>query len=1140
MFTFVVRPQRRARFSSPLTLTAGVLALSSCGDVSGGDERPVQPSTSAMISDFRLSPYPGGADGGWNSPYGGMLWMSTANRRSVGLANLTGNLDTLDVYWPSIGDYSYLAPAGNRLLAYQSIPSGTGHEVLIGAANWTPGTYIGQRFASASGNGLFTNEPWLRHRGTQDYIGSGPCWLVLDEQGSLVSSMDLQSRCIGSSVSVSFGDSPESDIIFLGLDSTGRIYQHVRSASGVDVATRNLNTGWAAGVPSSCYAYASYQHGGNYLIKAWGYLSGQWNQVSVMCDATHSPVRLIQGDTSSTQIRFQAVAGTGNSLLRSDTIWSDSSGWVPTRVELSPAQGPASGSTWFRRSGDCHYAMWLNAAGNTQACVYDTNWQLRWSRNLSGDFTKSDVLGGMLVLVSEAPTKATFVVLELTTGDVRSAFEVAFPSGDLQVDGTSFGAGTAGVVTLSSYDTSSALLLLFPNWTSLPTARIIPKVLNSSLNTELDDTGNIVTVQGACGKSLHIGAGALASSADYLDCLPSVSVQAISVTPLPASITRTVQSLSYSTPSWNFATPPAAVSLSTSPVNYEVHFSTVAPTPICEKPADFVLMPSTSELTLLAGESKTLELEVGAINGFLGIVNFSVAPSITGVTWSFSPSSVFGDGISVVTCQTSASAPQGLHSITLTGSSGGISRSTEVLLNMQAPAPNFSLVATPSAASVTAGSGTNFGISRSAVGGFTGTVSLSAGPTIPGVSYSFSPSSISTGSSTLTCLTSSSATPGTHTITITGTSGALTRTTSVQLTIQSSMAFSIAASPSSTTVLQGSSSNVSIQSTPTGGFSGTVSLSASPAISGITYTFSPTSITASGSSTLSIQASASAAVGSYSITITGTSGVTTRTTTISLTVSSASGGSVVKTYSASPGLSIPDNSTTGVTSTITSGVSQTIRNVAVSVNIQHTYRGDLQLSLIGPDNTSVLLQVSTDDPADNILTTYPLITTPAQSLGAFVGRNSAGTWRLKVVDLAAVDVGVLNSWRITFNGERSSVVNVNIASTSSTDASRSITFTETGLVSAVKVKVGINHSWSGDLEVSLTAPDGTVALLHDETGGSADFLPTVYPDLTIPAQALSAFQNRQIAGTWTLRVRDVFASADGGLWSDWALYFEAP
>ena len=53
-------------------------------------------------------------------------------------------------------------------------------------------------------------------------------------------------------------------------------------------------------------------------------------------------------------------------------------------------------------------------------------------------------------------------------------------------------------------------------------------------------------------------------------------------------------------------------------------------------------------------------------------------------------------------------------------------------------------------------------------------------------------------------------------------------------------------------------------------------------------------------------------------------------------------------------VAIPDNNLTGVDIPITINDAGSILDVNVTVRLNHTWDGDLQLTLIGPDNTSVL------------------------------------------------------------------------------------------------------------------------------------------------------------------------------------------
>jgi subtilisin family serine protease len=95
--------------------------------------------------------------------------------------------------------------------------------------------------------------------------------------------------------------------------------------------------------------------------------------------------------------------------------------------------------------------------------------------------------------------------------------------------------------------------------------------------------------------------------------------------------------------------------------------------------------------------------------------------------------------------------------------------------------------------------------------------------------------------------------------------------------------FTLSASPSSQTVVQGLSTSYTVTITRTGGFTGAVTLSVSGLGAGATGTFSPNP-TSGASSTLTVTTTPTAATGSFPLTITGTSGTLTRTTSVTLVV----------------------------------------------------------------------------------------------------------------------------------------------------------------------------------------------------------------------------------------------------------------
>ncbi|MET9321590.1 M4 family metallopeptidase [Streptomyces sp. NPDC003038] len=77
----------------------------------------------------------------------------------------------------------------------------------------------------------------------------------------------------------------------------------------------------------------------------------------------------------------------------------------------------------------------------------------------------------------------------------------------------------------------------------------------------------------------------------------------------------------------------------------------------------------------------------------------------------------------------------------------------------------------------------------------------------------------------------------------------------------------------------------------------------------------------------------------------------------------------------------------------------------VDVNIVHTYVGDLKVDLVAPDGSVYNLRNRSGGSADNIVQTFTV------NASAEV---AAGVWKLRVADLASLDTGYINSWKLTF------------------------------------------------------------------------------------------------------------------------------
>ncbi len=255
----------------------------------------------------------------------------------------------------------------------------------------------------------------------------------------------------------------------------------------------------------------------------------------------------------------------------------------------------------------------------------------------------------------------------------------------------------------------------------------------------------------------------------------------------------------------------------------------------------------------------------------------------------------------------------------------------DLLINaLTGPAqPGFTLSANPTSVSVTQGSSGTSTITVTDVGGFSGSVTLSASGLPNGVTASFSPNP-TTSTSTLTLSATSTAATGTVTVTISGVSGSATGSTTISLTVNPLVqSFTLSASPSAVSIAKGGASGTStITITPVNGFSGNVTLTTSTLPKGVTASFSPNPATST--SVLTFTASTTATAGTKTITITGTSGSLTATTTVALTVTPLGGFSITvvpNTLSVAQGSS--GNST--VTIVPTNGFDQAVTLTATGV-----------------------------------------------------------------------------------------------------------------------------------------------------------------------------------------------------------------
>lgn len=123
-------------------------------------------------------------------------------------------------------------------------------------------------------------------------------------------------------------------------------------------------------------------------------------------------------------------------------------------------------------------------------------------------------------------------------------------------------------------------------------------------------------------------------------------------------------------------------------------------------------------------------------------------------------------------------------------------------------------------------------------------------------------------------------------------------------------------------------------------------------------------------------------------------------------------------FSAAPALAIPDSGT--VQTTINVGMDIEIEHVIIHMDVDHTKAGDLIVTLISPDGTESIL---VNRPENGAFTTsvFGLSGIDFEMMSvAHWGESSAGTWTLRIDDLAGGNSGILNDWSIQFMGNNHS------------------------------------------------------------------------------------------------------------------------
>lgn len=232
----------------------------------------------------------------------------------------------------------------------------------------------------------------------------------------------------------------------------------------------------------------------------------------------------------------------------------------------------------------------------------------------------------------------------------------------------------------------------------------------------------------------------------------------------------------------------------TSPGTYQLVLRASAPGVVRRVPFTVAVAQPTytasltpSSLLVYQNQSANATLSVTPQNGFSGTLNLLVKDGAGNVVpWlRLSPSSISvgstGTQTFTLTLSASGSAPLGTHNLQL-HLLGAVNQVVPFTLEVRQPSFQVSLAST--SFTVSAGSYTTTTLSLTTEGGFTGTIALGLTGTRSS-NFTLVPASIDTSASTwgLTILADAATPSGTYNLVFTATSGAITRTIPITITV---------------------------------------------------------------------------------------------------------------------------------------------------------------------------------------------------------------------------------------------------------------------------------------------------------------------------------------------------------------------
>jgi hypothetical protein len=383
------------------------------------------------------------------------------------------------------------------------------------------------------------------------------------------------------------------------------------------------------------------------------------------------------------------------------------------------------------------------------------------------------------------------------------------------------------------------------------------------------------------------GAGGFGFSDDIalsISGLPAGAVATFGPSSIPGTGSSTLTiTTSTITPIGSFA---LSILGTSGPITHQATVGITVNPPIGNPTPDFLISATPASTTVARGTNANYTVTGTAFNGFSGSIGFSVSGQPAGVTASFSPASITPGTSSTLTLGISSTTSPGTYLLTITGTSGTLSHTSTVILNVSGSLPDFTVSVSPASQAVLPGGSITYTVNVTSLNDFTGTVTPSVTGLPVGATASFNPATIAgSGTSTLTIATLGTAATGNSTLSIFGTSGTNVHTAIATFSV---VDFSVAATPSTQTVNAGSCTTYAFTATAVNGFTGTVTPSVTGLPAGATATFNPTTITGgAGTTSISVCTTSAAQAGTSTLAISGTSAAQVRSASVTLSIQPA-------------------------------------------------------------------------------------------------------------------------------------------------------------------------------------------------------------------------------------------------------------